>query len=99
DYVVYYLRGYLTPEQQAEIDRLVGFDYKAGHGGIFETSTVMASRPDLVKMQDYEPEFFEDKNRLEEIEGVFTANWWYAKYPNHLSSDPKGSSAEIGNTR
>lgn len=54
----------------------------------------MTPRPELVKMQDYDPDFYTDMNRLEELEGVFTANWWYAKYPNHLSADPKDSSKE-----
>jgi len=35
----------------------------------------MASRPDLVKMQNYDRGFYSDMNRLEELEGVFTANW------------------------
>jgi len=67
-----------------------------GHADEMESSTVMAIRPDLVKLNTATSQSGDDMNRLQ-IANVYTGIWWYAKYPNHYAGDAKDANAELGN--
>ena len=58
-----------------------------GHAGEGEIANVMASRPELAHPERSSSESGADLNRLELPEGVYTAIWSYAKFPNHYAGD------------
>ncbi len=64
------------------------------HAGEKETSTMMITRPDLVKIDRAAFESGDDQKRLSSIPDQYTGIWWYARFPNHYSGD--GSKASIG---
>ena len=57
------------------------------HAGEGETSNVMVSHPDLVHMDRAGKESGADQARLTLPEHLYTAIWWYARFPNHYSGD------------
>lgn len=70
-----------------------------GHAGPGETSLILATRPDLVKL-DRVPNDDEGKargrlNALREA-GVQTGIWWYADYPTHYMGEAKFADAAAG---
>lgn len=95
DYTVYIIGFEATcpPEAQALLEGGEG-----GHADEFETSLVLASRPDLVKMERVDPRAGQAKKRLANLEEarVYTPIWWYASYPDHIAGDPSPATAEKG---
>jgi creatinine amidohydrolase len=97
DYVVYLVSGIGGPgAPRVEVP----WDASAnGHAGPGETSMVLASRPDLVKM-DQVPTNGEGKarDRLRALReaGVETGIWWYADHPTHYAGDASFATAETG---
>lgn len=66
------------------------------HAGESETSHTMISRPDLVHLDRAKSESGADQNRLRLPEGVYTAIWWYAKFPHHYAGDGSLATRELG---
>jgi creatinine amidohydrolase len=67
------------------------------HGGSTETSHMMVTRPDLVHMDRAGAESGKDQNHLQGLPGsVYTAIWWYAKFPDHFAGDPASATLELG---
>ncbi len=93
DYVVYLfglpnLNQPGRPAKRAENDM---------HAGSTETSHMMVNRPDLVHMDRASSESGLDQARLSNLPpSVYTAIWWYAKFPDHFAGDPATASAELG---
>ena len=91
DYVIYiYLRGAYPPGRPAmktKVDM---------HAGESETSHTMVSRPDLVHLDRAASESGADQNRLDLPAGVYTAIWWYAKFPDHYAGDGAAATKELG---
>ncbi len=94
DYVVYAVVGGLASDLP-EDSRPSGPDVD-GHAGEDETSNTMASRPDLVHLERAGTESGADQARLDLPEGVYTAIWWYASFPNHYGGDAAGATAARG---
>ena len=62
-----------------------------------ETSTMLAFRPDLVKLDRAALESSANLNRLQHLpSGVFTGIRWYAQSPNCYEGDAKGAIPAIG---
>jgi creatinine amidohydrolase len=61
------------------------------HAGESETSKMLIARPDLVHMDRANQESGADQARLKLPDELYTAIWWYARFPNHYSGD--GSAA------
>ncbi len=59
-------------------------------------SDMMASRPDLVYPERATTESGADQARLNLPEGVYTAIWWYASFPNHYGGDAARATAARG---
>jgi creatinine amidohydrolase len=59
-------------------------------------SNVMASRPDLVHPERATTESGADQARLQLPDGVYTAIWWYAKFPNHYEGNATKATAARG---
>jgi len=67
-----------------------------GHAGEGEVSNVMASRPELGHPERAGEESGADLKRLDLPQGVFTAIFWYASFPNHYQGDAAGATAARG---
>jgi creatinine amidohydrolase len=94
DYVVYLF----TPSVDAETQKKIISMRKSttgGHADEVETSSVIAIRPDLVRLDQATTELGKDLDRLQ-LKNVYTGIWWYAKYPNHYAGDAKDAHKELG---
>lgn len=91
DYVVYVF-GLPSPPANGPAKK-TKIDMHAGEG---ETSNVMISHPDLVHMDRAGRESGADRARLTLPEHLYTAIWWYARFPNHYSGDGSAASRELG---
>ena len=91
DYVVYVLGLVATPPggppKKTSMDM---------HAGETETSTMMVSRPDLVHMERAKDQSGADLARLQLPDRLYTAIWWYARFPNHYSGDGSAATHELG---
>ena len=66
------------------------------HGGESETSKMLIARPDLVHMDRAKNESGADQARLNFPDDLYTAIWWYARFPNHYSGDGSAATRERG---
>ncbi len=94
DYAVFLFQPSSDAETQAKIASMrkttVG-----GHADEMETSSMLAIRPDLVKLAQATSQSGADLNRLP-LRNAYTGIWWYAKYPNHYAGDAKDATAALG---
>ena len=87
-----------TPAVDAETQKVISSMRKSktgGHADEGESSTMLAIRPELVKMERTTAESGEDQKRLN-LPNAYSAIWWYSKYPNHYAGEASGASAELG---
>lgn len=92
DYVVYVLGipeapAGGPPKKSAAID---------WHAGESETSKMLISHPDLVHQDRAKTESGADQGRLKLPENLYTAIWWYARFPDHYSGDGSVATRERG---
>jgi len=66
------------------------------HAGESETSKMLIARPDLVHMDRANRESGADQARLKLPEDLYTAIWWYARFPNHYSGQGSAATRERG---
>jgi creatinine amidohydrolase len=91
DYVVYIFG---LPERPAGgPPRKTSMDMHAGEN---ETSTMLISRPDLVHLDRAGKESGADRARLALPDTLYTAIWWYARFPEHYSGDGSAATRELG---
>ncbi len=88
DYVVYVLPVLESPPAGPPAKKSSTPDMHAGES---ETSKMLIARPDLVHMDRANQESGADQARLKLPDELYTAIWWYARFPNHYSGD--GSAA------
>lgn len=69
------------------------------HAGEDETSSMLVSRPDLVHMDRANQESGADQARLHLPENLYTAIWWYARFPEHYSGNGAAATRELGEYR
>jgi creatinine amidohydrolase len=96
DYVVYFF----APEWDAEFDRKQKALRKSDeatdmHAGENETSALLYLRPDLMQMERAAQESGADEKRLA-LPGLYTAIWWYARFPNHYAGEGAKATRELG---
>ncbi len=65
------------------------------HAGENETSLLLHLRPDLVQMGRAAKESGADQNRLA-LPGLYSAIWWYARFPNHYAGEGAKATKELG---
>ncbi len=91
DYVVYVLGLVDTPPggpaKKTSMDM---------HAGESETSSMMIARPDLVHMDRAKDQSGADQARLHLPENLYTAIWWFARFPNHYSGEGSAATRELG---
>jgi creatinine amidohydrolase len=92
DYVVYVL-GLIEPPAGGPPKQASGPDWHAGEG---ETSTTLVSHPELVHLERARAESGADMGRVKLPENVYTAIWWYARFPNHYSGDGSTATKALG---
>jgi creatinine amidohydrolase len=66
------------------------------HAGESETSKMLIARPDLVHMDRADQESGADQARLKLPDDLYTAIWWYARFPNHYSGQGSAATRERG---
>ena len=97
DYVVYFFDpAYDAKAEEEKFKPLRKTDPAADlHAGETETSVLLYLRPDLVQMSRAAQESGADEDRLA-LPDLYTAIWWYARFPNHYSGDGAKGSRELG---
>lgn len=91
DYVVYIL-GLVDlppggPAKKTSIDM---------HAGESETSAMMITNPNLVHMDRANKQSGADQSHLKLPDTLYTAIWWYARFPYHYSGDGSAATKELG---
>ena len=66
------------------------------HAGSSETSHMMVTHPDLLRMNTINSESGRDQGRLKLPDSLYTGIWWYAKFPDHFSGDPSKATKALG---
>jgi creatinine amidohydrolase len=66
------------------------------HAGETETSEMLIARPDLVHIDRASQESGADQARLKLPDQLYTAIWWYARFPYHYSGDGATGRRELG---
>jgi creatinine amidohydrolase len=66
------------------------------HAGESETSKMLISNPNLVHLDRANQESGADQARLKLPDTLYTAIWWYARFPNHYSGDGSVATRERG---
>jgi len=94
DYAVYLFTPANDPKVQAKIASMRKTT-TGGHADEMETSSMLATNPELVKLDRANDQPGVDMNRLQ-LNNVYTGIWWYAKYPNHYAGDAKDANAALG---
>lgn len=92
DYVVYVL-PVLSRPPGGPAKKSSGPDMHAGES---ETSKMLATHPDLVHMERANQESGADQARLHLPEDLYTAIWWYARFPYHYSGQGAAATRERG---
>jgi creatinine amidohydrolase len=91
DYVVYIL-GLVSPPPGGPAKKTSN----DMHAGESETSKMMISRPDLVQQDRAKAQSGADLGRLQLPDTLYTAIWWYARFPNHYSGEGSAATRELG---
>jgi creatinine amidohydrolase len=92
DYVVYIL-PIVDPPPTDDPPKRDAVDL---HGGESETAKMLIARPDLVHMDRARSESGADQARLKLPDELYTAIWWYARFPGHYSGDGALATVERG---
>jgi creatinine amidohydrolase len=92
DYVVYVL-GLVEPPPGGPPHKSSTVNWHAGEG---ETSNTLVSHPDLVHLDRAASESGADQKRLSLPDNVYTAIWWYARFPNHYSGEGAVATHDLG---
>lgn len=66
------------------------------HAGETETSHMMVTHPDLLRMDKVGTESGADQNHLKLPASLYTGIWWYAKFPDHYAGDGSKATKELG---
>jgi creatinine amidohydrolase len=91
DYVVYVLLGSRVTQGRPAVTDKVDM-----HAGESETSNTIISRPDLVHLDRSGQQSGADLQRLDLPKNVYTAIWWYARFPNHYAGDGAQATQALG---
>src|SRR5713226_4061848 len=97
DYVVYYYdpqpdREFMETYLKMRKTPMEGDE----HAGERETSSMLAIRPDLVKMDRAKDEDSSDQKRQADLPNLWTAVSWYSRFPHHYAGAGVAASAEEG---
>lgn len=94
DYAVYLFQDTLDRQTRKEVLELRRGEVDQ-HAGHLETSTTLAIRPDLVRLDRAADEPGYDMTWLK-LKGAYTGIWWYASFPNHYSGNGVYNDVALG---
>jgi creatinine amidohydrolase len=94
-YHIYIPMRTLTSEGQEAWDAMRETTY-GGHACEEETSRVLGTYPDLVKMDRVPDEPGAPLRRMRGLPPTFAGIWWYAEYPEHYAGDARSATEEKG---
>jgi creatinine amidohydrolase len=94
-YAVYIAGGDMPEDIRKQIAAIKQTE-SDGHAGEYETSCVLAIRPDLVQLDRAGADDWRAQARLKELGDTYTGIWWYAEYPNHYAGDAAPATAKLG---
>ncbi len=94
-YMIYWLRGYQSPEFQAVWNEMRGSS-EDGHAGESETSIIQFLTPQLVKENQIPQESGTALKRLSHLPNLSTPMDWYANYPRHYAGDGHFGTSQKG---
>jgi creatinine amidohydrolase len=95
DYIVVLFQPGSDPATAREIKSLKKATLD-GHAGEEETSMMYYIRPDLVDQQAIKSQSGLDQGRLKAMRNGYAGIWWFARYPNHYSSDVAEPNKRLG---
>lgn len=95
-YVVYLFQPSADPETDAKVKTLRKTPMDM-HAGETETSRVLAHRPDLAHPDRAHDQSGSDQAGLDGLKDLYTAIWWYARFPDHYAGDGGPATAQLGN--
>ena len=96
-YSLYIPQRTLTPEGQKEWETIRNTSF-GGHACEFETSMVLGTYPELVKMDRVPEKAATPLNRMKDLPPTDTGIWWYSDYPDHYAGDARFATKEKGQT-
>jgi creatinine amidohydrolase len=94
-YSVYIYDGELPAERRTEWEALLETE-EHGHACECESSTLMASYPELVHLDRVPEKPATALKRMKHLEHNYAGIWWYANYPDHYAGDARTTSIEKG---
>jgi len=92
DYVLYVFDK-REPDSGGPPRKSTGPDWHAGES---ETSKMLIARPDLVHQDRAGSESGADQARQKIPDDLYTAIWWYTRFPFHYSGDGSAATKELG---
>jgi creatinine amidohydrolase len=96
DYAVYVITPSVSPDIQRKIAEMRKTD-TGGHADEVESSSMLAVRSDLVKLERAVSESGSDQKQMQQIpSSAFAGIRWYSQYPNHYAGDGKDANAALG---
>lgn len=94
-YQLYVPQQFLTPEGQEAWSAMQETTH-GGHACETETSSVLGTFPELVRMERVPDEPAAPLNRLGHLPPTHTGIGWYADYPDHYAGDARTATTEKG---
>jgi creatinine amidohydrolase len=94
-YTLYMPTQSLSPEAEKHWETLRTTDY-GGHACEEETSMVLGTYPELVKMDRVPETPARPLGRYGSLPPTYTGSWWYADYPVHYAGDARAAKVENG---
>ncbi len=97
DYVVYYFDPQPDKEFMETYLKMRKTPMEGDeHAGERETSSMLAIRPDLVKMDRAKDQDGSDQRRQADLPNLWTSVSWYSRFPNHYAGVGAAASVEEG---
>ena len=90
------MRG-MSPEGEEEWQALRETDW-GGHACEQETSGVLGTYPELVKMDRVPETPARPLGRMNDLPPTYAGIWWYANFPDHYAGDARPATVEKGET-
>ncbi len=95
DYAVFLFQPGRDPEAEAQVKKMRKTPMDM-HAGETETSTMLANRPDLVRLDQAKSQSGADQKGLADLVYAYTGIWWYSRFPNHYAGDGSYGNKELG---
>jgi creatinine amidohydrolase len=94
-YIIYLFKGGMSAAEQQEWDSAMETSLH-GHACECETSTSLATHPELIHMDRVPSEPGDPLGRLGHIPEAYSGIWWYGDFPEHYAGDARTATADKG---